>query len=89
MRGTDEQFDQIVAALQKNARDYESKVIKYIPYLDVIDAIFSGKYGWNKTEFYEELNRRLGIETNDSRREEKKKRKAALAPSDNRKKKGK
>lgn len=77
MRGTDDQFDTIVNALQQNAKGYESKTIKYIQYLDTIDKVFSGAYGWGKKEFYEELNRRLGIQTNDSRREEKKKRKEA------------
>ncbi len=81
MRGTDEQFDQIVNTLQQNARNYENKTIKYIQYLDMIDKVFSGAYGWNKKEFYDELNRRLGIQTNDSRREDKKKRKDALKPT--------
>lgn len=76
-RGTEEQFDQIVAYLQNNIKQYEAKAIKYIAYLDAIDKIFSGGYGWSKAEFYDEVNRRLGIQTNDSKRADKAAKEAA------------
>jgi len=78
MKGTEDQFERIVNELRGNIKNYEDKRIKYIQYLGTIDAVFAG-YGWGKKDFYEELNKRLGIETNDSRREEKEKRKKELA----------
>lgn len=80
MRGTEEQFNNIMSALAKNTRDYEEKRIKHFQFADMVDRIFQD-YGWNKPGFYRELNLRLGIHTNESRREEKKLSSAQKVPS--------
>ena len=68
MRGSDEHFSALAAELAKNTKAYEDKKIKHYQWADSTDRLFEN-YGWSKSEFYKELNRRLGVETNDSRRE--------------------
>lgn len=85
MRGSEEHFNLLAAELAKNTRAYEEKKIKHYQWADSVDRLFES-YGWSKEEFYKELNKRLGVETNESRRaepEEKKKkkvRKKRIAP---------
>ena len=78
MIGTNEQFENILNILKNNAKNYEDKRIKYIGYCDAIDGLFiDNRYGWSKVEFYNELNRRLGIQTNDLARSERENKKKA------------
>lgn len=75
-RGTDANFDQITAMLLDNAKKFEAQTIKWVKYSDVLDACFS-QFGWDKKSYYDELNRRLGIVTNEMRRDDKAARVAA------------
>jgi hypothetical protein len=65
-RSSEENFQAIVSEIAKNIKNYEARVIKHYQYADTMDAIFAN-YGWNKQDFYNELNSRLGIETNETR----------------------
>lgn len=69
-KGTEEQFQTIVENLAINCRQYEGRQIKHIQYADKVDAIFQS-YGWDKPTFYRELNERLGIQTNETRKKKK------------------
>ena len=59
-KGTDQQFNEIVAMLAKNIKSLENGEIKHIQYVDKIDSILSGDYGWSKTEFRKEMANRIG-----------------------------
>lgn len=72
-RGTLDQFEQIVVELAKNIKSYEDKRIKHYAFAEMNDSIFSA-YNWSKSEFFKEVNIRLGNKTNESREEDKKQR---------------
>lgn len=65
-KGSEDNFQVMVLEIAKNIKNYEARSIKHYQYADTMDAIFAN-YGWNKQEFYNELNSRLGIETNETR----------------------
>lgn len=58
----EEQFNNIVAQLAKNNKDYDDKKIKHYQWAEQTENIFAS-FGWHKKEFYKELNVRLGIQT--------------------------
>lgn len=71
MRGTEEQFNELLNRLAKTHKSYEERSIKHYQWADSIDKLFES-YGWSKAEFYKELRARTGQETNESREEKKK-----------------
>lgn len=70
-KGNNEEFEKIASELQRNIKNYEDGKIKHYAFAATNDETFAN-YSWSKTEFYKELNARLGIQTNDSRDEQKK-----------------
>lgn len=71
MRGSEEQFNEILNQLAKTHKSYDARAIKHYQWADSIDKIFDN-YGWSKAEFYKELRSRIGTETNESREAKKK-----------------
>ena len=69
-RGTEADFNAIVGALSKITKRYESREIRHYQWAESIDSIFANS-SWAQKEFYKELNKRLGIETNESREDKK------------------
>lgn len=57
-RGSENQFNEIVNQLAKNIKNYDTKSVNYIKFLDTVDYIFA-EYGWSKSDFYAEMNARL------------------------------
>lgn len=80
-RGTEEQFNNIVAMLGQNTKNYEEKKLKHNQWVEQSESILS-QNGWTKDEFYKELNARVGIQTNETR-----KKKISAAPISKPKKK--
>ena len=67
MRGTEEQFQDIMRKLAENIKSYENRSQAHMRFVEMNDDIFSS-YGWTKSEYYAELSSRLGIMTNDTRK---------------------
>jgi hypothetical protein len=67
MRGTEDQFDVILKKYYDNVKSYEGKNMNYVGFSANIDALFA-YYGWSKKEFFKELNARIGIQTNQERK---------------------
>lgn len=65
-RGTEEQFLKIIHAIERNNKAYVEKQIKFYQWAETVDQIFTD-YMWSKSEFYKEVNLRLGIQTNETR----------------------
>ena len=64
MRGTEEQFQLMLKQYYTTAKNYEAKASNYITYCQQMENIFAS-YGWNKKEFFKELNKKLGFHTNE------------------------
>lgn len=62
MRGTEEQFQQVLAELANAIRQFEGGKLRFHQYSQAVDQIFAS-YNWNKDEFYSELNKLRGIQT--------------------------
>jgi hypothetical protein len=65
-RGSEENFQLIITELAKSLHAYEAKTIKHMAHAEKVDGLFSS-YGWNKADFFKEMNTRLGIQTNEMR----------------------
>lgn len=82
-KGSEDNFQLILAELNKSIRAYETHQIKFMQHMQKTDDLFGG-YGWSKKDFYQEMNARLGISTNETRAADKikkpatKKKKAAV-----------
>lgn len=72
--GTEENFSRIVVELAALIKTYEEKGLRHYDYVARLENIFMS-YKWDKVEFYQELNARLGIQTNDTRKAKPKARK--------------
>jgi hypothetical protein len=64
MKGNEESFQLISSELAKSIRAWETGKIKPMQHAEKVDGLFSG-YGWSKTEFFKELDIRIGKQSND------------------------
>ena len=61
MRGSEEQFHAALTTMADLIRRYDSNSLKYIPFVQAVEKVFSD-FAWSKDEFYTELNRLRGIQ---------------------------
>lgn len=71
MKGDEAQFHQILSELAVQVKSYQDNKTKHYQFVSNTDNIFAN-YSWSKKDFYSELNRIRGIQTNEERAEERK-----------------
>lgn len=59
MKGSEDSFQLIVSELGKSIRAWETGKIKPMQHAEKVDNLFSG-YGWSKSDFFKELDVRVG-----------------------------
>lgn len=63
---TEENFQIMIVELDKLNKQYEKGQLKYHQKTDKTDRVFE-QYGWQRTEFFKELNARLGIQAHSTK----------------------